>query len=90
MPSLWSTRSDIPLIDRVRIQAEVLVPLVRELRAELGEPPADEVLRRTLGPMFREIGRRYVTSCEYAQLFHELGEPELGFRFFRSSDGAKP
>lgn len=62
MDSLWNTRTDIPLIDRVRIQAEVLVPVMRELRAELGEQRANEVLRRALSPMFREIGRRYFES----------------------------
>ena len=125
MDSLWKTRSDVPLIDRVRIQAEVLVPLVRELRIELGEPRAHELLRRTLGPMFRGAGERFfdeagrqtfeamqahgaesaagdavafetretedgfeadVTRCQYAALFQELGEPELGFLFVCSSD----
>jgi hypothetical protein len=28
---------DIPLIDQVRMQAQVLVPLVKNLQAELGE-----------------------------------------------------
>ena len=63
MSSLWNTRTDIPLVDRVRIQAEVLVPIMRELRAELGEQRANELLRRTLSPMFREIGRRYFENA---------------------------
>lgn len=64
MDPLWKTRSDIPLIDRVRIQAEVLVPLVRELRIELGEQRAHDILRRTLAPLFRSAGERF---------FHEAG-----------------
>lgn len=63
MNTLWETRSDLPLIDRVRIQAEVLVPLVRTLRAELGEARTYDLLRRTLGPMFREAGERFFTEA---------------------------
>jgi len=63
MTSLWSTRTDIPLVDRVRIQAEVLVPLMHELRTELGEQRTNDLLRRTLSPMFREVGRRYFETA---------------------------
>lgn len=125
MSTLWETRSDIPMIDRVRIQAEVLVPLIRALRDELGTERAYEIVRRTLAPMFRAAGERFfaegggktlggmgvhadtssagnavafevrrndegmeadVTRCQYADLFRELGEPELGFLFICSSD----
>ena len=66
MNSLWSTRTDIPFIDRIRIQVEVLLPFVRELRTELGKQNANDILRRTLTPMFREVGRRYFenTGCD--------------------------
>lgn len=63
MTSLWSTRTDVPLVDRVRIQAEVLVPIGRALRTELGEERANDLLRRILSPMFREIGRRYFENA---------------------------
>jgi predicted ArsR family transcriptional regulator len=66
MNSLWSTRRDIPLIDRVRIQAEVLVPLMHAMSAELGEMRANEILRQTLSPMFREVGRRYYESANHS------------------------
>lgn len=50
---------DIPLIDQVRIQAQVLVPLVRALRSELGEERADAMVRRALGDTYRRYGEKW-------------------------------
>ncbi len=110
-------RPDVPLIDRVKIQAELLVPLIKELEAELGTAQAHHLVRRALGDVYRQmaagwVGKRGslgamqtfvevsypadaidaeereasptvravdVTGCRYAELFHQLGEPELGF-----------
>src|SRR4051812_47817131 len=46
----------IPLIEQVKIQAQVLVPLVRTLQAELGEERANELVRRSLGALYRQFG----------------------------------
>lgn len=109
-----------PLLERVRIQVEVLVPVLRAFRAELGRERADRIavealarVRRTLvqerhagltgTPRERwlsgvlasvlEVGDAVdvdmlrqddvaiefdVTGCRFAELFRELGEPELG------------
>src|SRR5215475_3556252 len=37
-PAPWRWHVGIPLIERIKIQAQVLVPLVKALQAELGEP----------------------------------------------------
>ena len=50
---------DIPLIERVKLQAQVLVPLVKTLRAELGEARANELVRKALGDLYREFGRSW-------------------------------
>jgi L-2-amino-thiazoline-4-carboxylic acid hydrolase-like protein len=50
---------DIPLIDQVRIQAQVLVPLVKKLQAELGEERANAIVRRVLGDLYREYGEKW-------------------------------
>src|SRR5262249_9584495 len=47
---------DIPPIDQVKIQAQVLVPLVKALRAELGEERANTLVRKALGGIYRKIG----------------------------------
>ena len=110
----------IPVIEQAKIQARVLVPLVKALQTELGPERANAIVRRALGDMYRALSEKWwqaqggsnlgdivasaweryaagnaldydvikqsrdafdmnVTGCRYAQLYKELGEPELGF-----------
>ena len=50
---------DIPVIEQVKIQARLLVPLVKTLQAELGEERANTIIRKALGDMFRELGEKW-------------------------------
>ena len=50
---------DIPLIDQVKIQAQVLVPLVKALQAELGEERANAIVRTALGDLYRKYGEKW-------------------------------
>jgi hypothetical protein len=50
---------EIPLIERVKIQAQALVPLVKALQAELGEARANEIVRRALGAQYRKLGEAW-------------------------------
>jgi hypothetical protein len=50
---------DIPLIEQVKIQAQVLVPLVRALQAELGEERANTIIRNALGDLYRQYGEKW-------------------------------
>ena len=54
---------DIPLIEQVKIQAQVLVPLVQALQAELGEERANALVRKALGDVFRSEERRVGKEC---------------------------
>jgi len=45
-----------PLIEQVKAQAHVLVPLIKALRAELGEEKANAIVRKALGAHFRKLG----------------------------------
>ena len=53
--------AELSLLDKAKIQAQVLVPLVRALRSELGKDRADALVRKALGDwsrrMFAEIGK---------------------------------
>jgi predicted ArsR family transcriptional regulator len=53
--------SNVSLIDKAKIQAQVLVALVRALRAELGKEKADTLVKQALGDwsrrLFAEIGQ---------------------------------
>jgi hypothetical protein len=44
---------DIPVIQQAKIQAQVLVPLVKALQAELGEERANALVRKSLGDTYR-------------------------------------
>lgn len=111
---------NLSFLDKTRIQAQVLVPVLRALRAELGKEKADALVRQALRDwskeMFAAIGARIdatprrkwsamqghmntisgpavaseslrkdkealefdVTSCQFADFFRALNEPELG------------
>jgi predicted ArsR family transcriptional regulator len=49
----------IPLIEQARIQAQVLVPLVRMLQAELGEERANAIVRKSIGALYRQFGEAW-------------------------------
>ena len=50
---------DIPVIEQVKIQARLLVPLVKALQAELGEERANTIIRKALGDMVRDLGEKW-------------------------------
>ena len=50
---------DIPLIEQVKIQAQVLLPLVKALQTELGTERADGIVRKALGDQYRKYGERW-------------------------------
>jgi hypothetical protein len=50
---------DIPVIEQAKIQARVLVPLVKTLQAELGKERANALVRKALGDVFRRLGEQW-------------------------------
>ena len=49
----------VPVIEQVKIQVQVLVPLVKALQEELGEERANSLVRRVLGDIYRRYGEEY-------------------------------
>jgi hypothetical protein len=49
----------IALIEQIKIQAQVLVPVVRALRSELGEERANALVRKAIGPLYRQYGEAW-------------------------------
>src|SRR6202162_914414 len=45
----------ISLLDKTRIQAQVLVPVLRELRAEMGNDKADAIVKRALRDWSKQL-----------------------------------
>jgi hypothetical protein len=50
---------DVSVIQQAKIQAQVLVPLVKALQAELGEERANALVRRALGHIYRRYGEEF-------------------------------
>lgn len=53
---------DVPVIEQAKIQARVLVPLVKALEAEIGAERAHALVRGALAGMYRELGERWWRS----------------------------
>jgi hypothetical protein len=57
------------VIEQAKIQAQVLVPLVKALQAELGEEKANRIVRKALGDLYRRFGEEF---------WRNKNEPDLG------------
>ena len=49
----------VPVIQQAKIQAQVLVPLIKALQAELGSERANALVRRALGDTYRRFGEEF-------------------------------
>ena len=49
----------VSVIQQAKIQAQVLVPLVKALQAELGEERANALVRNALGDVYRRYGEAF-------------------------------
>lgn len=87
----------ISMLDKTRIQAEVLVPVMRALRAELGKEKADTIVRAALRDwskqLFAAIGsdiegspRRKWATMQGA--FNDITEREVTFDILRKDEEA--
>lgn len=50
------------LLQRVKTQAEVLVPLIKHMESELGRDTAHQLVRAALSDQYRELAREYVRA----------------------------
>ena len=49
----------ISALEQAKIQAQVLVPLIKMLQAELGEARANALVRKALGGVYRRLGEQW-------------------------------
>ena len=50
---------DVPIIQQAKIQAQVLVPLVKALQTAFGEERANALVRKALGDIYRRYGEEF-------------------------------
>lgn len=58
----------ISVIEQAKIQAQVLLPLVKALQAELGEARANALVRNALGDLYRRFGEEFWRAKNDANL----------------------
>src|ERR1700739_1554592 len=63
------SRVTVSVIEQAKIQAQVLVPLVKALQAELGEEKANRIIRSALSDLYRRFGEEF---------WRNKNEPDLG------------
>ena len=49
----------VSVLQQAKIQAQVLVPLVKAMQAELGEEQANAIVRKALGDLYRRYGEDF-------------------------------
>jgi L-2-amino-thiazoline-4-carboxylic acid hydrolase len=49
----------VSVIQQAKIQAQVLIPLIKALQAELGEARANRLVRNALGDLYRRYGEEF-------------------------------
>ncbi len=49
----------VSVLEQVKIQSQILVPLVKALQAELGEDRANAIVRRAVGDVYRRLGEQW-------------------------------
>ncbi|MCK1626871.1 L-2-amino-thiazoline-4-carboxylic acid hydrolase [Bradyrhizobium sp. 147] len=76
----------IPVIEQVKIQAQVLVPLVQALQAELGKERANALVRKALGDVYRRLGEQWWRAKEST---HVGENTALAFASFAEGDAVE-
>ncbi len=61
------------VLERAKIQAQVLVPLVKALQAELGVARANALVRATLGELYRSQGEEFAKTRNETDLGKFVG-----------------
>jgi len=77
----------ISVIEQARIQAQVLVPLVKALQAELGTARANALVRKALGDLYRGFGEEFWKAKNPGNHEADLGEAvSSAFRTYARDD----
>jgi hypothetical protein len=71
------------VLERTKIQAQVLVPLVKALQVELGEARANVLVRNALGDLYRKYGEEFWRSKNEENLGKFMAS---GFKTFAHDD----
>jgi hypothetical protein len=69
----------VSVLEQAKIQAQVLVPLVKALQAELGEERANAVVRKALGDIYRRLGEQWWRAKNSAHVGENMARAFAAF-----------
>jgi hypothetical protein len=69
----------IPVIEQVKIQAQVLVPLIKAMQTELGEERANAIVRKALGATYRQLGEKWWRAKKSSNLGENMSSAFAAF-----------
>jgi L-2-amino-thiazoline-4-carboxylic acid hydrolase len=69
----------IPVIEQAKIQAQVLVPLVKAVQDEVGEERANALVRKALGDVYRRLGEQWWRAKESRHLGENMASAFASF-----------
>ena len=69
----------IPVIEQAKIQAQVLVPLVKAMQAELGEERTNALVRKALGDVYRRLGEQWWRAKASGHVGEDMGSAFAAF-----------
>jgi predicted ArsR family transcriptional regulator len=72
MPRSEAKAIRISVLEQAKIQAQVLVPLVKAMQAELGEQRANAIVRQALGDAYRKLGEQWSRSRDTSDLGNSM------------------
>lgn len=58
----------VPIIEQAKIQAQVMVPLIKTLQAELGNERANTLVRKAVGKIYRQLGDQWWNAKKSSDL----------------------
>ena len=74
------------MLEQVKIQAQVLVPLVEALQAELGAERANAIVRKALGELYRKFGDEFWRGRESNDVGTNMASAFRGFAAGKALD----
>jgi hypothetical protein len=60
----------VPVIEQAKIQAQVLVPLVKAVQIELGKERAQLIVRKAIGDVYRRLGEEWWKAKKSTDVKH--------------------
>jgi hypothetical protein len=69
----------VPVIEQAKIQAQVLIPLLKTLQTELGKERANALVRKAIGDLYRRLGDEWWREKKSASIGSNMASAFAAF-----------